>query len=428
MLKNGSEPAPPVHSKRSDCRVCGGKQLTRFLELGPQPLANAFLDTEAVKSGKEEKFPLDLYVCRACWHVQLLDVVSKETLFSHYLYFSTVSRTIPTHFAELAKEVATRHAQRGDLVVEIGSNDGVLLSAFEGSGLRVLGIEPAGNVAEAARRRGVMTLHRFFTPETAADVARDLGHARVILANNVVGHIDDLEGLTRSVRKLLAPDGVWIFEVPYLVDLLEKNEFDTVYHEHLSYFALHPVKAMLERGGLALVDVKRQSVHGGTIRVYARPGAGAGAGAGAPAPSATVTQLLALERDLKLDSMAPYEAFAKRVHELKTRLRAMLDDLKRDGKRIAGYGAPAKGNTLLNYVGIGTSDLEYIQDTTPVKQGLYTPGTHVPVVPPAHFQTHAPDVALLLAWNYEPEIVAKEDAFRKRGGRFLVPIPMPRLA
>jgi SAM-dependent methyltransferase len=410
-----------VHAKRHDCRVCGGTTLTRFLELGPQPLANGFLDADSLRSGHEEKFPLDLYVCHSCSHVQLLDVVSKETLFSHYLYFSTVSRTIPTHFAELAKEVATQHAQRGDMVVEVGSNDGVLLSAFEGSGLRTLGVEPARNVAEVARRRGVPTMNRFFTLETADQIARDLGHAKVVIANNVVGHIDDLEGLVRSVARLLTDDGTWIFEVPYLVDLIDKNEFDTVYHEHLSYFALRPIQTMLRRGDLSLVDVKRQSVHGGTIRVYARKTPHAGS------PSAAVHELLALERAMRLDTLAPYHAFAERVHDLRTNLRRMIDELKKDGKRIAGYGAPAKGNTLLNYVGIGPDDLEYIQDTTPVKQGLYTPGTHVLVVPPAHFQRHPPDVALLLAWNYEPEIVAKEEAFRRKGGRFIVPIPMPRL-
>ena len=407
--------------KRDACRVCLSKELTKFSELGPQPLANAFLDEKLLKEGKEERFPLDLYVCRQCWHVQLLDVVSKETLFSHYLYFSTVSRTIPAHFAAFAKEVETEHTQRGDMVVELGSNDGVLLSAFEGTGRRYLGVEPATNVAEAARKRGVPTMNRFFDTESVTIIARDLGKAKVIIGNNVVGHIDDLSGLVKSVKHLLTDDGVWIFEVPYLVDMLEKNEFDTAYHEHLSYFALHPAKTMLERGGLVLADVKRQSVHGGTIRVYARR-----AEAGAT-PSARVAELLKLEKGLKLDTMAPYEAFDARVRKLRDDLKAMIAQLKRDGKRIVGYGAPAKGNTLLNYCSIGTKELDYVQDTTPVKQGLYTPGTHVRVVPPEMFQQDTPDVAIMLAWNYEKEILAKEEAFRKRGGKFLIPIPTPRL-
>lgn len=410
-----------MHVKRDTCRVCLSKELTKFSELGPQPLANAFLTDKMIKDGKEEKFPLDLYVCRTCWHVQLLDVVSKETLFSHYLYFSTVSRTIPAHFAAFAKEVETEHTQRGDMVVELGSNDGVLLSAFEGTGRRFLGVEPATNVAEAARKRGVPTMNRFFDMESVTIIARDLGKAKVVIGNNVVGHIDDLDGLVKSVKHLLTPDGVWIFEVPYLVDMLEKNEFDTAYHEHLSYFAVRPAKTMLERGGLTLVDVRRQPVHGGTIRLYAKhKEAGA-------APTPRVAELLKLEKDLKLDTLAPYQAFDERVRKLREDLTKMIAQLKREGKRIVGYGAPAKGNTLLNYCGIGAKDLDYVQDTTPVKQGLFTPGMHIPVVPPERFREDTPDVALMLAWNYEKEILGKEEAFRKRGGKFLIPIPTPRI-
>lgn len=401
--------------------MCGGKDLTKFLELGPQPLANGFLTREMVEAGKEEKFPLDVYVCRGCWHAQLLDVISKETLFTHYLYFSQTTKTTPAHFAELAKEVVEHHTQTGDFVVEIGSNDGVLLRAFEGTKRRILGVEPASNIAEVARKNAIPTMNRFFTPEVAESIARDLGKAKAILSANVVGHIDDLVGLTKSIKSLLTDDGTWIFEVPYLVDLLEKNEFDTVYHEHLSYFALHPAKTMLERGGLALVDVKHFAFHGGTVRIYAKH-----AGANAT-PSASVQKMLAEEKRLKLDTVEPYHAHAARVKQLKAELRAMVTDLKRQGKRIVGYGAPAKGNTLLNYVGLTAADLQYCQDTTVAKQGLYTPGTHIPVVPPSEFQREPPDVALMLAWNYEPEILAKESEYRKRGGKFIVPIPMPRL-
>jgi len=209
--------------------------------------------------------------------------------------------------------------------------------------------------------------------------------------------------------------------VPYLVDLLEKNEFDTVYHEHLSYFAVRPVQRMLERAGLKLVDVKRQEVHGGTVRLYARHAA-----SDEPVSHA-VQELVALEKRLHLDTLAPYEAFAKRVQQLRKDLVALIQDAKRQGKRIAGYGAPAKGNTLLNYCGIGQEHLEYVQDTTPIKQGLRTPGMHIPVVPPETLQQRPPDLALMLAWNYEPEILAKEATFRRNGGKFIVPIPTPRV-
>lgn len=408
-----------VHVKRESCRVCDGRDLVKFLELGPQPLANAFLPPEPTAWKGEEKFPLDLYWCRACHHVQLLDVVSKETLFSHYLYFSTTSRTIPAHFADLAGDVRRRFLEKGDMVVEIGSNDGVLLSAFEGTGVRALGVEPASNVAAVARKRGVQTMNAFFTTETAARIHRDFGPAKAVLGNNVVGHIDDLADLVRAVASLLSPGGVFVFEVPYLVDLLEKNEFDTVYHEHLSYFAVRPAERMLARGGLTLVDVERQNVHGGTIRLFAR------LASENPPKSAAVAELVALEKGLGLDTIAPYERFAERVEALRAELLAKLRDLKSQGKRIAGYGAPAKGNTLLNFCGIGPDLLDYIQDTTPAKQGLVTPGTHVPVVPPARFQERPPDAALLLAWNYETEILAKEAKFREGGGKFVVPIPSP---
>lgn len=411
--------AKAQYHKRSDCRVCGGTRLTRFLELGPQPLANAFLTPEQVRAGGEEKFPLDVYVCNACWHVQLLDVVSKETLFSHYLYFSTVTKTMPAHFASFADEVTRERTKKGDFIIEIGSNDGILLSAFDPRERRILGVEPAKNVAEFARStRAIPTMDRFWNVETAEQIVRDLGRAKVVISNNVLGHIDDLQGAAKAVATVLEEDGTWMWEVPYLVDFLEKDEFDTVYHEHLAYFGLHPAKTLLERAGLKLVDVKRFPIHGGTIRVYAkREGE----------PSQAVKDLLKKEKEMGLDTMAPYLAMGERVKKLRVDLQTMLKDLRAQGKRIAGYGAPAKGNTLLNYCGIGAETLAYVQDTTPVKQGLLTPGTHVPVVPPEVFQKDPPEVALMLAWNYEPEILKKEAEFRAKGGKFLIPIPTPRL-
>ncbi len=409
-----------TYVKRDSCRVCGGRDLWGFLDLGRQPLANAFLAPDA-NLAREESFPLLVYLCRECSHVQLLDVVSKETLFSHYLYFSTTSRTIPAHFAALAREVRDRMLEAGDMVVEIGSNDGVLLSAFDGMGVRALGVEPAANVAEAARRRGVQTMNRFFTRDVAEAIRRDFGPAKVVLANNVVGHVDDLGELVESVRALLAPDGTFVFEVPYLVDLVEKNEFDTVYHEHLSYFAVRPAERLLARAGLVIADVTRQRVHGGTIRVYARRREAVAE------PSPRVRELVNLELALGLHTPAPYAALADRVRALRDEVNATLRRLKSDGLRVSAYGAPAKGNTLLNYCGIGPEVLEFVQDSTPAKQGLLTPGTHVPVVPPARFQERPPDVALLLAWNYEDEILAKESKFREGGGKFLVPIPWPRI-
>jgi hypothetical protein len=342
-----------MHTINDSCRVCGGRELTRFLELGPQPLANDFLTLEQVKDGRGEKFPLDVYVCHGCWHVQLLDVVDKETLFSHYLYFSTTTTTTPLHFAEFAAEVSKEHTSNGDLIVEIGSNDGVLLAAFDPRERRILGVEPAKNVADFARtNRAIPTMSRFWTEETAGMIAADLGRAKVIISNNVIGHINDLRQTTRAVKTLLEPSGLWIWEVPYLVDLLEKTEFDTVYHEHLSYFAVGPAMKMLELGGLVLKDVRRFPIHGGTIRLYAAHSETAAA------PSERVKELVALEKRMKLDTVEPYISLANRVRRLRDDLNGIIRDLRAKGMRIAGYGAPAKGNTLLNYCGIGSGDLE----------------------------------------------------------------------
>lgn len=407
-----------AHRLRPDCRICAGTSLVRFLDLGKQPLANAF--TSPARAAPEERYPLAVYVCEQCWHVQLLDVVAKETLFAEYSYMSTTSQTIPAHFAALAREVEAAYLAPDDLVVEIGSNDGVLLRAFQGRPYRILGVEPASNIAKIAQERGVPTLNAFFHPATAAQVAAEHGRAKVVLANNVVGHIDDLPGLAAGVRALLRDDGAFVFEVPYLVDLLDKLEFDTVYHEHLSYFAIRPLQRLLGAAGLEIVDVTRQGVHGGTIRVHARPH-------GTQPVHARVGELVALERGRALDSLRPYHEFAAKVEALRADLVRTVRGLRAQGKRIAGYGAPAKGNTLLNYCGFGPADIEFIQDTTPLKQGRLAPGTRIPVVPPEHFRANPPDVAFMLAWNYEAEILAKESKFREAGGRFLIPIPSPRL-
>lgn len=407
------------HTRRTDCRICGSTRLSSVIDLGLQPPANAFLDASSPPV-PEQRHPLELFICLSCNHAQLLDVVPKEDLFSHYLYFSTTSRTIPAHFAGLAKEVQERHCAPGDLVVEIGSNDGVLLSSFQGTGVRVLGVEPATNVATAARARGVETMNAFFDETAAREIVDRYGHAKVILANNVVGHIDDLQTFIRLVAGTLSPLGTFIFEVPYLVDLLEKTEFDTIYHEHVSYFALRPVEKMLSIGGLRITDVRHFDVHGGTIRVYAKPAAEA------KHVSPAVAEMIQNEVRVGLNTMAPYEAFGRRVQELRRELLAMLAFARAKNLRVAGYGAPAKGNTLLNFCGIGPDILEYIQDSTPVKQGLLTPGMRIPVVEPATFREKPPDIALLLAWNFEREILAKEQKFREAGGKFLVPIPFPR--
>lgn len=401
------------------CRICGNKRLHRFLKLGPSPMANNFLRKEQLKS-KEPFYPLDIYLCPECGLVQLRDVVSPETLFKDYVYLTGMSQTMKQNFYLLAVEAVNRfNLSKDDLVIDIGSNDGTLLKGFQQLGIKTLGIEPATNVALVAEQEGIETVNDFFSVEVAKNIIKRKGHARVITGTNVFAHVNDLDGILQAVDNLLTSDGIFIIEVPYLVDLLSKTEFDTMYHEHLSYFSLRPLVTLFKRFGMELFDVKRLAVHGGSIRCYVRK---------SPSPiENSVYQLLTLEESLKLNELYTYLAFTARVKKIRLQLTSLLKRLKRKGYKIVGYGAAAKGNTLLNYCKIGTDVLDYIVDDTPFKQGLYTPGMHIPVVPSDRILKDKPDYVLLLAWNYLDEILKKEWKYQELGGRFIVPIPEPKI-
>ena len=348
------------------------------------------------------------------------DVILPEILFKDYAYLTGTSQTMKQHFHLLAVETANNfNLSKDDLVVDIGSNDGTLLKGFKQLGIKTLGIEPATNVASIAEREGIETINDFFSVEVAKKIIEKRGRARVITGTNVFAHINDLDGILQAVDNLLGNDGIFVIEVPYLVDLLSKTEFDTMYHEHLSYFSLRPLVVLFRRFNMDLFDVKRVPVHGGSIRCYVRR-----------SPStiqSSVYQLLASEQSLNLNSLNTYSEFGTRVRNIKIKLTSLLRKLKRDGYKIIGYGAAAKGNTLLNYCNIGTDILDYIVDNTPLKQGLYTPGTHIPVISPNNMLRDVPDYALLLAWNYSNEILKKEQEYRELGGKFIVPIPEPRI-
>lgn len=403
----------------SRCRVCGCETPERFLALGPSPLANRFLKKEYLEL-PEPYFPLDVYFCTTCGLVQLIDVVPAATLFGEYPYMTGASAPMRDHFAALAADlVRQQELVPDDLVVDIGSNDGTTLSNFKRYELRVLGVEPASNIAALAMAAGIDTRVEFFGAAVAESIRRGLGTARVILGTNVFAHVHDLDDFLRGVTKLLSPDGVFIIEVPYLVDMLEKTEFDTIYHEHLSYFAVRPLQVVFGRHGMRIVRLEHIVVHGGSIRVFVQ-------NAGAE-QAREVAQFLQLEAQNALDSLRTYHEFAQRVHRVKEELVALLSRLKADGARVVGYGAPAKGNTLLNFCKIGADLLEYIIDTTPFKQGCFTPGTHIPIFPEDRFHADHPDYALLLAWNYAEEIIAKETKFRRGGGKFIIPIPQPMI-
>jgi 2-polyprenyl-3-methyl-5-hydroxy-6-metoxy-1,4-benzoquinol methylase len=408
-------------SKLTHCRVCGGEGLQEFLSLGETPLANQFLRKDQLNS-REPRYPLEVAFCSRCGLVQLSHVVSPERMFRNYLYTSSMSRTLRYHFSQLATEAVQKfHLPKGAFVVDIGSNDGTLLKEFQAHGLRTLGIEPAANIAKMAEARKVETLNTFFTPEAASCVVETKGNADLITGTNVFAHVADLESFLRGIDRLLKETGIFLIEVPYLVDLLENTEFDTIYHEHLSYFAVRPLTVLFRKFRMEIQDIQRVPIHGGSIRVFVKRSSN-------PLPiSDSVEHFLSLEEERGLKSLKTYQAFAERVVTIKERLLHLLEDLKSEGNRIVGYGASAKGNTLLNYCGIGPETLDYIVDNIPLKQGLYTPGMHIPVLPEEKLREDQPDMALILAWNFAEEIMEKQQEYREKGGRFIVPIPDPRI-
>ncbi|MEV4677481.1 MULTISPECIES: class I SAM-dependent methyltransferase [Actinomadura] len=405
----------------TECRVCGGSDWQEVVSFGPVPLANGYLDPADSYDG-EPRFPLDVISCRSCRLMTLTHVVDPEVLYRDYSYVTSTSDTMGRHMrfvAELCRERWEMPA--GSFVVEVGSNTGDQLMIFQDAGMRTLGVDPARSLAEVAAGRGVETLPEFFSADTAADIADRYGEARLILGRHVFAHIDDVAGIAAGVRRLLEPAGVFAIEVPYALDMLERTEFDTIYHEHLSYYAVGTLATLFERHGLRVIDIERISVHGGSILVFA------GHADGPWQPRPAVKELIALEERQGLHDDAAYRAFAARTEGVVESLTALVRGLRLGGGRIAGYGAPAKGNTLLSVCGLGPGDLEYCIDTTDLKQGKVLPGSHIPVRPPEYAEEHPPTHFLLLAWNYAEEILRKERAFLEKGGKFIVMHPVPSI-
>lgn len=406
--------------KRETCRSCGGRDLTMFLSLGEVPLANAFLKT-ADLSRPEKRFPLEVYWCSDCALVQLLHVVDPRVLFSRYLYRTGTNATISSHNAELARAVVARvKLQPNDLVTEIASNDGSLLQHFRMMGIRTLGVEPATNIARLARQEGITTLNKFFNLECAARIERRYGRVPVVIANNVLAHVDDTVGFLSACKAILSEHGRVVVEVPYLRELLKQLQYDTIYHEHLCYFSITALMRLYEAAGLAIEHVDHMDIHGGSLRIWARhrDSAGHGAGvrqAGEQEAAAGITKLPALAQ------------FADRVARNRETLRNLLTGLRMQGKTVVAYGAPAKGNTLLCYTGVGAEEIPYTVDRSALKQGLHLPGSHIPIQPLERILTDQPDYVLILAWNFAPEIIRDLDLYRQRGGKFILPIPEPKI-
>jgi SAM-dependent methyltransferase len=402
--------------KHTRCRICGSSGLKKILDLGRMPPANAFV-TKQNLSKKELTYPLDVYVCRRCNLVQLGIVVSPKILFSDYVYFSSTSKVFMQHFEELADTSIRRISlQKNSFVIDIGSNDGILLKPFIKKRFRVLGIEPARNIAQIANEAHVETIPSFFSVPLARRIKKSHGQADLITATNVFAHIDDIDEVIEGVKCILKENGVFIIEAPYLIDLLDNNLFDTIYHEHLSYFSVIPLTIFFRKHGMKIFSVEHTATHGGSLRIYA-------VRIGPPRKiDASVARYLRLEQN-RITSLHTYKQFAEKIDRDKEKLVALLKQLRKQGKTIAGYGAPAKSNTLLNYYSISADLLSYIADDSRYKQNLYTPGMHIPVVSPMHLTERQPDYLVLLAWNFAESIMKKWNDLHEGGMKFILPKP-----
>lgn len=402
---------------RKDCRLCGGSPLDQVLELTPTPPANEFLKSPS-DSICQSRFPLGLWRCPSCEHVQLPMIVDPQRLFRNYVYVSGTSPVFVQHFREYADEVISEFKMSpGHLVVDVGSNDGTLLRFFKDAGMRVFGIDPARDIAKRATDSGIETLPAFLTDSSSEYVVRTHGRASVVTANNVFAHADDLRSVAMNVKRMLHPFGVFVFEVQYLMDMCDKTLFDMVYHEHLSYHHVTPLIPFFESIGMRLLGVKRIPTHGGSIRCYVdlcgRPVC--------PSVAACVKDEAASGFSSRESN--PVIGMGDHIAMLRDELISRLKSIKAEGKRIAAYGAPAKATTLTHHFGIGRDVVEYVVDDNPLKHGTCLPGNGIPVVPSSRLDEDPPDFLLVLAWNFADSIVNKCSSFKERGGRFIIPLP-----
>lgn len=401
------------YTKRDNCRICGSKDLVKILDLGETPLANGFLTKDELEK-PEEKFPLAVYFCKNCSLVQLLDVVDPKILFGKYHFMTSASKPSVEHFAKFGKELIDNFIKaKNDLVIDIGGNDGTLLDNLKGY-CRVLNIEPASNIAEISAGKGIPTINDFFSSELARKILDEHGRASVIIANNIIAHTDKVKDVFNAAKFLLKDDGIFVFETHWVKNLIIDGGFDQVYHEHLCYYSLHALKKLAELVGFFIKDVKSVPMQGESLRVYAGKTSGS---------SASVDEFLKKEKEMGITNIEAYLGFSDKVVNNAKNVKNLLISLKRQGKKNIGYGAAAKGNTLLNYFGIGNDILDYIVDTTPLKQGLYSPGTHIPVVHPDKIKKETPDYVFILAWNYADAIIEKERYLREKGVKFIIPVP-----